>query len=85
MDSTTPSSESPNPLPRVPGPKLAPFTPTAFAGIEFVEELGNPAVDMDSFVWKVRINGEGPYYALKMVRNPRLGSTLSLESAWDWD
>jgi hypothetical protein len=54
-------------LPRVPGPKLAPFTPTAHADIEFIEELGNPAVDMDAFVWKVRINGMASHYALKMV------------------
>ena len=81
MDSTAPSSKSPGPLPRVPGPKLAPFTRTAFADIEFVKELGDPDVDMDSFVWKVRINGEEPYYALKMVRNSRSGGTRSLENA----
>lgn len=54
-------------MPQLPGPKLAPFTPTAYADLEFIEELGNPAEDMDSFVWKVRINGEEPCYALKLV------------------
>lgn len=44
------------PLPRVPGPKLAPFTPNARADIEFVEFLGR-ANDVDSQVWKVKING----------------------------
>lgn len=83
MDSTTPPSESPDPLPRIPGPKLAPFTRTAFPDIEFVEELGNPAVDMDSFVWKVRINGEELYYALKMMRNSRSGSIRPLENPWN--
>lgn len=80
MDSAAPLSESPDFLPRVPGPKLAPFTPTAFADIEFVEELGDPAVDVDSFVWEVRINGEEPSYALKMVRISPLGSTRSVET-----
>ncbi len=55
------------PLPRLPGPKLAPFTPSASAEIEFIEQLGKPAIDMDSFVWKVRINGMPTCYALKMV------------------
>lgn len=66
---TTPGSSiaQPKALPQVPGPKLAPFTPTAYADIEFIEELGNPVVDMDARVWKVRINGAAPYYALKMV------------------
>jgi hypothetical protein len=60
-------SNPPKALPRVPGPKLAPFTPTAHAEIEFIEELGNPAVDIDAFVWKARINGMASYYAFKMV------------------
>ena len=67
MDSTAPSPETPQALPQLPGLKFAPFTPTAYADIEFIEELGNPAEDMDSFVWKVRINGAEPYYALKLV------------------
>jgi hypothetical protein len=56
-----------NPLPQVPGPKLSPFTPTATADIEFIQELGNPEKHLDSHVWKVRINGATQYYALKMV------------------
>jgi len=56
----------PAPLPCVPGPKLAPFTPTAQAdNIEFVEFLGNEN-DEDSLVWKVMIDGAGPF-ALKVV------------------
>ncbi|KAH6850897.1 kinetochore Sim4 complex subunit FTA2-domain-containing protein [Chaetomium sp. MPI-CAGE-AT-0009] len=56
----------PEPLPLVPGPKLPPFTRTARATIEFIEELGNPAQDLDGLVWKVKIGGKEPYYALKM-------------------
>ncbi len=56
----------PAPLPLVPGPKLAPFAPSAQADIEFVEFLGREN-DKDSQVWKVNINGTGPF-ALKMVR-----------------
>ncbi|KAH6618043.1 hypothetical protein B0J18DRAFT_436316 [Chaetomium sp. MPI-SDFR-AT-0129] len=37
----------PLPLPRVSGPKLAPFTPTARADIEFVQFLGR-GNDVDS-------------------------------------
>lgn len=55
-------------VPRLPGPKLSPFTPTGYADIEFIKELGKPAEDMDSFVWKVRIDGMPSCYALKMVR-----------------
>jgi hypothetical protein len=69
MDSTS-ATDSPKPLPRLPGPKLVPFTPTARADIEFITQLGNPDVDMDSHVWKVHINGATPYYALKMVSRP---------------
>lgn len=29
-------------LPQIPGPKLAPFTPTAHADIKFIELIGNP-------------------------------------------
>ncbi|KAH6637092.1 kinetochore Sim4 complex subunit FTA2-domain-containing protein [Chaetomium tenue] len=54
----------PLPLPRVLGPKLAPFTPTARADIEFVEFLGREN-DVDSQVWKVNVNGAG-FFALKM-------------------
>lgn len=73
MDPVTsvPDASGPRPLPPVPGPKLAPFTPTARADIEFIKQLGDPDVDMDAHVWKVRINGATPYYALKMVS--RLG------------
>ncbi|KAK4148866.1 kinetochore Sim4 complex subunit FTA2-domain-containing protein [Chaetomidium leptoderma] len=82
MDSSTPSStplsDAPQALPQLPGPKLAPFTPTAHADIEFIEQLGNPAEDMDSFVWKVRINGMAPYYALKMFQ---FNAALYLESS----
>ncbi len=63
-----PLPNPPVPLPQVPGPKLAPFTPTAHAGdIEFIRFLGREN-DKDSYVWKVKIDGEGPY-ALKMVRD----------------
>ncbi|KAK4237486.1 kinetochore Sim4 complex subunit FTA2-domain-containing protein [Achaetomium macrosporum] len=54
----------PVPLPCVPGPKLAPFTPTAHANIEFIESLGREN-DKDSLVWKVMVDGAGPF-ALKM-------------------
>jgi len=57
----------PAPLLLVPGPKLTPFSPNAQANIEFVEFLGHEN-DKDSQVWKVKINGAGPF-ALKMVRN----------------
>lgn len=60
----------PAPLLRVPGPKLAPFTPTAHANIDFIKELGDPQIDQDARVWKVLIDGDGPY-ALKMVRGSR--------------
>lgn len=59
--------DPPEPLPQVPGPKLAPFTSTAYADIEFIEELGNPDNDVHSHVWKVKINRTDTYYALKMV------------------
>ncbi|KAL2133695.1 hypothetical protein VTI74DRAFT_1871 [Chaetomium olivicolor] len=54
-----PLPRSPVPLPHVPGPKLAPFTPNARADIESVEFLGREN-DVDSKVWKVKINGFGP-------------------------
>ncbi|KAK4683384.1 hypothetical protein QC764_0028890 [Podospora pseudoanserina] len=59
-------SNPPVPLPQVPGPKLEPFTPTAHADIEFLMYLGRDE-DKDSYVWKVNINGNGPY-ALKMFK-----------------
>ncbi len=61
----------PEPLPLVPGPRLGPFTPTAHAAIEFIEELGNPGQDKDGRVWKVRIDGKPREYALKMVSRSR--------------
>jgi hypothetical protein len=52
----------------VPGPRLAPFNPgTPSADIKFIKELGDPEKNQDARVWKVRINGMQPYYALKMV------------------
>jgi hypothetical protein len=51
-------------LPRVPGPKLGPFTPTGQARIKFIKNLGSPR-NADSNVWKVKIDGR--LYALKMV------------------
>ncbi|KAK4096568.1 hypothetical protein N658DRAFT_501424 [Parathielavia hyrcaniae] len=61
-----PLPNSPVPLPRVPGPKLAPFTPNARANIEFVEFLGEKN-NVDSQVWKVKIKGAGQprLFALK--------------------
>ncbi|KAH6851107.1 kinetochore Sim4 complex subunit FTA2-domain-containing protein [Chaetomium sp. MPI-CAGE-AT-0009] len=58
-----PLPSPPVPLPRIPGPKLAPFTPNARANIEFLEFLGGDD-DKDSQVWKVKINGAG-LFALK--------------------
>ncbi|KAK4198120.1 kinetochore Sim4 complex subunit FTA2-domain-containing protein [Triangularia verruculosa] len=52
------------PLPRVPGPKLQPFTLTGHAEIDFLEFVG-AGEDRDFKVWKVNIDGRGPY-ALKM-------------------
>ena len=54
----------PLPLPRVRGPKLKPFRGTASADIEFIEFIGSDK-DLDSKVWKVRIDGK--IYALKIV------------------
>lgn len=51
-------------LPRVPGPKLEPFTPTAHVPIKFMDAIGR-SNDRDSHVWKVEIGGK--HYALKMV------------------
>ncbi|KAK3937259.1 kinetochore Sim4 complex subunit FTA2-domain-containing protein [Diplogelasinospora grovesii] len=54
------------PLPRAPGPKLAAFMNKAYhADIEFIEELGGGRTAADSRVWKVNIDGSGPY-ALKL-------------------
>ncbi|KAK0736495.1 kinetochore Sim4 complex subunit FTA2-domain-containing protein [Apiosordaria backusii] len=52
------------PLPQVPGPKLQPFTPTGHTQIDFLQFVG-AGKDRDSKVWKVNIDGHGPY-ALKM-------------------
>ncbi|KAK3297424.1 kinetochore Sim4 complex subunit FTA2-domain-containing protein [Chaetomium fimeti] len=62
-----PLPSPPVPLPGVPGPKLAPFTPNARADIEFIEFLGEEN-NVDSQVWKVKINGAGQpgLFALKM-------------------
>jgi hypothetical protein len=64
-----PLPNPPVPLPLVPGPKLPPFTRTAHAAIEFVQNVVDEDKDLleDGLVWKVRIGGKGPYYALKMV------------------
>ncbi|KAK4097698.1 hypothetical protein N658DRAFT_518423 [Parathielavia hyrcaniae] len=51
-----PLPNPPVPLPRVPGPKLAPFNPDARADIEFVEFVGREN-NLDSQVWRVKING----------------------------
>jgi hypothetical protein len=71
MSSTTAPTTTfpgpPKPLPQVPGPKLAPFTPTAHAEIVFDEQLGDPENNLEGYVWKVKINGKAPYFALKMV------------------
>ncbi|KAH6842735.1 kinetochore Sim4 complex subunit FTA2-domain-containing protein [Chaetomium sp. MPI-CAGE-AT-0009] len=61
-----PSTQPAKPLPQVPGPKLAPFTPTGRADIQFITQLGDPDSNKDGRVWEVRINGSGPHYALKM-------------------
>lgn len=52
------------PLPRFSGPKLEPFRGTATADIEFIAFIGHDE-DMDSKVWKVRIDDK--LYALKVV------------------
>lgn len=57
------SSSLPKPLPQVPGPKLAPFTRTGHASIQFIKELGEPGAD--GHIWEVEIKGKR--YALKMV------------------
>lgn len=54
----------PLPLPRVPGPRLEPYRGTASADVEFLAFLGNEK-DLDSKVWKVRIDQN--IYALKIV------------------
>ncbi|KAK4147063.1 uncharacterized protein C8A04DRAFT_24854 [Dichotomopilus funicola] len=61
-----PLPNPPVPLPRVPGPKLAPFTPNARANIEFVEFLGEE-YNVDSQVWKVKtkVAGQPRLFALK--------------------
>lgn len=70
MASQQPAEGAAAPLPQVPGPKLAPFTPSAYAdSIEFLNELGDPDIDLDGLVWKVRINGDPTCYVLKMARH----------------
>jgi len=71
MSSVGALPDPPLPLPRVLGPKLLPFTPTAYADIEFISELGNSEEDVEAHVWKVRINGQETPYALKMVSKSR--------------
>lgn len=63
-------------LPQVPGPKLAPFTPTAYANIDFIRELGDPENNLEGHVWEVKINGMAPNLALKMVRTKRAPSKV---------
>ncbi|KAK3986742.1 kinetochore Sim4 complex subunit FTA2-domain-containing protein [Cladorrhinum sp. PSN332] len=67
-----PPSDPPAPLPQVFGPKLEPFTADALADVEFLDFLGDPE-NKDAAVWKVNINGRGPY-ALKMF----------LFGTWEW-
>lgn len=57
-------TEKPLPLPRIQGPKLEPFQGAASADLEFLEFLGS-ARDLDSKVWKVRIDND--IYVLKIV------------------
>lgn len=59
------------PLPRVPGPKLEPFQGTATADIEFIAFIGSDE-DMDSKVWKVRIDGK--VYVLKVVSTSQMAN-----------
>lgn len=62
---TPPTDEIPPlPLPRIRGPKLEPFRGTATADLEFIRYIGSEE-DVDSKVWKVKVDGE--YYALKIV------------------
>ncbi len=76
-----PFTSPPEPLPlgRVPGPKLAPFTPNAWADIEFDEFLGQEN-DADSQVWKVQINGAG-LFALKAVHDDTWHTSSALASS----
>ncbi|KAL2129115.1 hypothetical protein VTI74DRAFT_8205 [Chaetomium olivicolor] len=60
---SSPPSPPPPPFPRVPGPALAPFTPTAYADVDFLKSLGH-SNDQDSYVWKVKTHNK--IYALKM-------------------
>ncbi|KAL2128345.1 hypothetical protein VTI74DRAFT_9306 [Chaetomium olivicolor] len=57
------------------GPKLTPISPTAHVDIEFSSQLGDPENDQDAHVWKVRIEGNGPY-ALKMLRRNSAANLL---------
>jgi len=67
MRPLAPHPNSPKPLPQVPGPKLASFTQTGHAALQFLEELGDGSTSADSRVWKVKIQRKEPYYALKVV------------------
>jgi hypothetical protein len=80
MSSMAAFPDPPKPLPQVPGPKLAPFTPTAHADIEFIRELGDPENNLEGHVWEVKVNGMAPNFALKMVRtrNFFLGTVSSV-------
>jgi hypothetical protein len=61
------AARSPVRLPQALGPKLPPFTLTAEADIEFIEELGDRESENGEVVGKVRINGEETFSALNMV------------------
>ncbi|KAK3901226.1 kinetochore Sim4 complex subunit FTA2-domain-containing protein [Staphylotrichum tortipilum] len=52
MPSTGALPDPPLPLPQAAGPKMPPFTPTAYADIEFIAALGNPGEDVEGHVWE---------------------------------
>ncbi|EAQ82978.1 predicted protein [Chaetomium globosum CBS 148.51] len=82
MSLSGPSESPPKPLPQIPGPKLAPFTCTAHAVIQLVNELGNPG--QDGRVWEVKIRGKT--YALKMFmfcETDYLRDDLAGHLVWD--
>lgn len=64
MEATEAVFAPPGPVPKVPGPKLAPFTPTARAPVDFVRQLSH-SKNQDGHVWEVIIDGKT--FALKMV------------------
>ncbi len=51
-----------------PHPRLELFTPTVYAGIEFVQELGGPKSECYYHFRRIKINGEETEYVLKMAR-----------------